>query len=125
MPFTDTMDLVRASDVTVYAIGFQKYIPTSQRHLQRMRLEQLAETTGGRCYFPTDVDDLDEIYEQITEELEARYSIGYVSGNPRTDGKWRKVEIKIKDTGRDLGRLNIRNREGYFAPYFEADTAAR
>ena len=125
MKFNETMDLIRASDVTVYAIGFLKYIPSNQRQLERMRLQQLAETTGGRCYFPTDVDELDEIYEQITEELESRYSLGYVSGNPRTDGAWRKIRIALKDSRRDLGRVTVRTRQGYFAPYFETDNAVR
>ena len=125
IPFSETVDLLRASDVTVYAIGFQKYIPSTQRNVQRMRLEQLAATTGGRCYFPTDVEDLDEIYEQITEELEARYSIGYVSTNTRTDGRWRKLEIKLQDSDRELGRVTIRNREGYFGPYIEDDGQVR
>ena len=124
LPYSETIDLVRASDVTVYAIVFQKHVPSSQRAVQRMRLEQLAAMTGGRCYFPTDVDELDEIYAQITEELEARYSFGYVSGNPLTDGAWRKVEVKLKDDRRDLGRLTVRSRDGYFAPYLEADSDA-
>ena len=122
--YSEAIDLVRASDVTVYAIGFQKHVPSGQRPVQRMRLEQLAAMTGGRCYFPTDVDELDEIYAQITEELEARYSFGYVSGNPLTDGAWRKVEVKLKDDRRDLGRLTVRSRDGYFAPYLEADSDA-
>ena len=122
---SEIIELVRASDVTVYAIGFQKHIPSNQRQFQRMRLEQLVETTGGRCYFPTDVDKLDKIYEQITEELEARYSLGYVSGNSRTDGAWRKITIELKDSRRNLGRVTVRNRQGYFAPYFEADNAVR
>ena len=123
--YTDVIDLLRASDVTVYAIGFQKYISSTQRDVQRLRLEQLAAATGGRCYFPTDVDQLDEIYEQITDELEARYSIGYSSDNLSTDGVWRKVEIKIKDSRVDFGRLTVRSRQGYFAPYIEEDNPNR
>jgi Ca-activated chloride channel family protein len=123
--YTGAIDLLRASDVTVYAIGFQKYIPSTQRDVQRMRLEQLVAATGGRCYFPTDVDQLDEIYKQITDELEARYSIGYSSDNLRTDGIWRKIEIKIKDSRVDLGRLTVRSRQGYFAPYIEEDNPDR
>ena len=84
-----------------------------------MRLEQLADITGGRCYFPSDADELDEIYEQISAELDARYSLGYVSENPRADGSWREIEIKVKKSRSDLGRLRVRSRKGYFAPYRE------
>ena len=121
MPFSDMIDLVRASDVTVYAIGFQKNLRSSVRQMQRMRLEQLAAITGGRCYFPTDLDQLDDIYEQITEELNARYSLGYVSTNVRADGTWREIEIKLASTRPELRRVRVRNREGYYAPYLEAD----
>jgi Ca-activated chloride channel family protein len=121
MPFDDTLDLVRASDVTVYAVGFQKNLRSSVRMKRRMRLEQLAELTGGRCYFPNSADDLDGIYEQITRELNARYSIGYVSTNERTDGTWREIGIKLASSRPELKRVKVRNRQGYFAPYLEAN----
>ena len=38
--------------------------------------------------------------------------MGYLSTNARTDGKWRKVEIKVTRPG-----LKTRSRQGYFAPY--------
>ena len=38
MPFSDTVELVKASDVTVYAIGFQKHLRGSVRMMQRRRL---------------------------------------------------------------------------------------
>ena len=38
MPFSETIDLLRASDVTVYAIGFQSNIPASDRQRERMKL---------------------------------------------------------------------------------------
>ena len=88
---------------------------------RRMRLEQLAELTGGRCYFPNSADDLDGIYEQITRELNARYSIGYVSTNERTDGTWREIGIKLASSRPDLKRVKVRNRQGYFAPYLKAN----
>ena len=119
MLLADTLDLVKASDVTIYAIGFQKNLPSSARPIQRMRLEQLVDITGGRCYFPSDADELDEIYEQISAELDARYSLGYVSENPRADGSWREIEIKVKKSRSDFGRLRVRSRKGYFAPYRE------
>ncbi|MCY4601489.1 MAG: VWA domain-containing protein [Acidobacteria bacterium] len=117
----DVVDFVRASDVTIYAIGFQKQLPSSLRPIERMRLQQLADMTGGRSYFPDRVEDLDEIYEQIAAELDARYSLGYVSGNPRTDGSWREIEVKLPNPPAEHRRLRVRARKGYFAPYLEPE----
>ena len=121
LTFPNMLDLVKASDVTIYAIGFQEHLPRSNRAIRRMRLEQLADLTGGQCYFPTSLEELDGIYEQITDELDARYSLGYVSANDQTDGTWRDVEIKIKKSRPDLERVKVRNRQGYFAPYIESN----
>ena len=115
---SDAIDLVKASDVTIYAIGFQKHLPSSARPVQRMRLGQLTELTGGRAWFPTHEDQLDEIYERIAAELDARYALGYVSTNDRTDGRWREIEVKVRRRA-DRGRLRVRSREGYYAPYRE------
>ena len=125
MPLSDTLELLKASDVTVYAIGFQGYIPASQRPMERMKLGQLVEITGGRVFFPDDVDALDEIYETISEELETRYALGYVSTNSREDGTWRRIEIKIKPARPELEDAKTRSREGYYARYREPDSPDR
>lgn len=114
---SDALDLVKASDVTIYAIGFQKHLPSHLRPVERMRLQQLTDVTGGRSFFPDDVDELDAIYEKIADELNGRYWLGYVSGNDRTDGTWREVEVKLDPSRSDLRRVEVRSREGYFAPY--------
>ena len=123
MRLDETMDLVRASDVTIYAIGFQKNLRSSVRQFQRMRLSRIAEITGGRSYFPTSIDELDEIYAEIAAELEGRYSLGFVSTNARADGTWRELEVRLAEP-RDR-RADVRARDGYFAPYSEAEAAAR
>lgn len=125
MPFSDTMDLLRASDVTVYAIGFQGNIPRSDRQRERMKLEQLAEITGGRVFFPTEVDELEGIYDEIARELETRYALGYTSTNTRTDGSWRRVEVKVKPTRAELEEVETRTRQGYYARYQEPDSVNR
>ena len=117
--FGELRDLLRASDVTVYAIGFQSVRRTLAQMRQRLRLQQIAELTGGRAYFPTSEESLDEIYGRIREELEARYSLGYVSTDPATDGAWRRVTVSLRGDRPGLDDASIRAREGYFAPYIE------
>jgi len=115
MRFGDVVDLLKASDVTVYAIGALDHQPGALRSAQRMILQQIADATGGQAYFPTSVKEVDRIYEHIVAEIRAQYAMGYVSTNGKTDGAWRKVDIKV--TRPDAKDLKIRSRKGYFAPY--------
>ncbi len=117
--YGELRDLLRASDVTIYAIGFQARRRTTAQMRERRRLQQIAGLTGGRAWFPMSQDDLDEIYGQIREELEARYSLGYVSTDRTTDGAWRRVTVSLQGDRPDLDDARIRAREGYFAPYIE------
>ena len=119
MTFEDARDLLRASDVTVYAIGLQRYLRASSRQRQRMFLEELTDSTGGRAYFPQETDELDGIYEQIEAELNARYSIGFISTNEAMDGSWRELEVRLRSQSESLERADIRSRDGYYAVYVE------
>src|SRR5262249_21732758 len=110
---SDLMDMLKASDATVYAIGALEHQPESVQTAQRAILQQIAEATGGAAFFPGRLKDLDGIYEQIIGEVRAQYTLGYLSTNERTDGAWRKVEIKI--TRADARNLRVRARKGYFA----------
>ena len=108
------MTLLKASDVTVYAIGALDQQPLAAQSTQRVLLEKIAEAAGGTAFFPGSVKDLNRIYEQVRGEIQAQDTIGYVSTNEKTDGAWRKVEIKI--TCPDSESLLVRARKGYYAP---------
>jgi VWFA-related protein len=118
LTYHELMDLAKASDITLYAIGYLEHYPSSARNEQRMQLQRLAAATGGQAFFPTSLKELDRIYEAIQREIAARYSLGYVSSDTRADGAWRKVEIRLKRP--DLKSARIRTRSGYFAPYRES-----
>jgi Ca-activated chloride channel family protein len=122
MNYSEMMNLVKASDVIVYAIGFLEHQLSSQRHDQRMRLHQISDTTGGQAFFPSRAEELDDMYQKIVDELRGHYSLGYSSTNKKQDGTWRKVEVRL--TRPDLKGLKLRTRKGYFAPYRE-DAAQR
>jgi Ca-activated chloride channel family protein len=115
MRLHDLMELVKASDVTIYAIGMLDHQSALTKVEQQMVLRQIADAAGGQAVFPASAKELDRIYEQVAAEIRAQYTIGYVSTNDKADGRWRRVEIKlIRSDARDL---RIRSRQGYFAPY--------
>ena len=115
LPFHELIDLLKASDATVYVIGELEHQSPSAKNHQRMTLQQIADMTGGRAFFPTAIKQLDEMYAQVLDEIRAQYTIGYVSTNMKTDGSWRKVEVKV--VRRDDRGLRVRSRKGYFAPF--------
>ena len=115
LTFSDTIDLLKSSDTTVYAIGYLEYQSSSARTQQQTQLQRMAAVTGGQAFFPTNIKELDKIYEKIEREIAARYSLGYLSTDTRKDGAWRKVDIRLKR--QDLKGAKLRTRSGYFAPY--------
>jgi Ca-activated chloride channel homolog len=115
LPLHELIDLLKASDVTLFVIGELEHQPASVTTPQRMVLLQMAEASGGLAFFPTAVKQLDEIYAKVLAEIRAQYTIGYVPTHPRTDGSWRKVEVRI--VRQDDRGLRVRARKGYFSPY--------
>jgi VWFA-related protein len=112
---SDVIDLLRASDVTVYVVGYLEHQSQSARTTQRQQLERFALMTGGHALFPMSLKEVDTMYEKIGREIASRYSLGYTSTDERTDGAWRQVAVRLKRP--DLKGARLRTREGYFAPY--------
>jgi len=114
LTMSEVLDLLRASDVTVYVVGYLEH-QGSARMTQRAELTRFASMTGGLALFPTSVKEVDKMYEKIQREITARYSLGYTSTDDRSDGTWRNVEIRLKRP--DLKGAKLRTRDGYFAPF--------
>jgi VWFA-related protein len=113
LSYSNVLDLLKASQVTVYAVGLLENTGSARTEL-RMRMQQMVEATGGQAFFPSALKDLDASYEKVLGEINAQYQLGYSSTNLAQDGTWRKVEIKVKRPG-----IKLRTRKGYFAPYRE------
>ena len=71
-------------------------------------LSNLAEYSGGLLY--DGMQDLGHAFSEVARELASQYSIGYYSTDNKHDGKFRKIEIKLKQPG-----LVARTKKGYFA----------
>jgi VWFA-related protein len=116
---SDCLEVIRSSAVTIYPIAFTGgFSPGSQRAVRsRAFLQQIADMTGGQVFSPRSSRQLGDIYQRILDELGGQYVLGFVSDNPRHDGKFRKLKVQVTRPG-----LKVRHRPGYFAP--EAETAA-
>jgi Ca-activated chloride channel homolog len=112
--FAKAIEMVRGSDVTVYAIGFLQHQSMGARAEQRQRLAQIATEAAGEAFFPTEMKHVEEAYARILKQIEAQYTLGYVSTNAAPDGRWRKVEIRVRRP--ELQGAKVQARKGYFAP---------
>ena len=115
---TETVESVERGEVAIYAISTstdwlavdtdqpKKYLKTPGDQV----LEQFAETSGGRVFFPYKVDDLEESFQDIGAELRSQYFVAYAPSNPDFNGRYRKIRVEVDRKG-----LVVRTRKGYYA----------
>ncbi len=72
-------------------------------------LEAIAETSGGAMYYPEDIKQLDQMFEQIDRELRTQYRLGYYPQPQPPPGSYRQIEVRVK------GDYTVRYRRAYFA----------
>jgi Ca-activated chloride channel family protein len=103
------LELVRRREATIHVIALNRETDASNRSARLLRL--LAAESGGEVHHPGSIRELDAVYSRISEELRSQYTIGYVSSNPVSDARWRRIELRVK------GRkdLQVRHRTGYYA----------
>lgn len=76
-----------------------------ERDLNRMSIE-----TGGRVFKVDRKNSLDDIFREIQEEMRSQYAIGYTSTNPKKDGGYRKIDLKVAEKD-----YKVQARKGYYA----------
>jgi Ca-activated chloride channel homolog len=113
VPASEIRRMVRSSNVTIYPVAFEGGLRQGSAEGLRARsfLSGLAEATGGRVFSPHASRELAAIYQSILDELGSQYVLGYVSDNPKRDGKYRKLSVEVKRP-----HVQVRHRPGYVAP---------
>ncbi len=103
------LEMAQKADVVVYAISTN--ISRTETEGDKV-LKYFAQETGGRAFFPFKVEDLEQSFENIANELRHQYNIFYRPEPLRTDGLYHTVDLRVK------GRkdLVVRCRRGYYAP---------
>jgi Ca-activated chloride channel family protein len=95
-------------------LGYVDTLPSSERLRQQSLLLQLARETGGEAYFPSSARDVTAIYARIRAEIDGRYTLGYVSTDSARDGRFRKIDVRLRAPL--APGTHVRTRSGYLAP---------
>jgi Ca-activated chloride channel homolog len=74
-------------------------------------LQQLADATGGRAFFPFKIKDIKNSFAAIEDELRSQYVVSYKPADFDADGRYRSIEITAMKKD-----LQVRARKGYYAP---------
>lgn len=119
LSFDDVMELAKESGIPIYTIMLQsKWVtrhttlaPTRSFSQSQFSMRALAQETGARSFFPEDIGELAGVYDLIADELASQYALGYTSKNPKRDGAYRRVIVRVADPD----GVRARTRAGYLA----------
>lgn len=75
-------------------------------------MESLSSQTGGKAFIPENDEDLEAVFRQIADELQAQYLFGYYSTDEQADGEFRRIVARVPKRP----DLRVRARQGYYAP---------
>jgi len=109
--------LLKEAGVQIYCIGIVELGGGSGGTLDlqgQSILEEIAQTTGGKAFFPRSAAELEDATTRIALELRHQYSIGYTPTNVKRDGEWHKIKVQVKPP-RGLPQLKVQHKEGYYA----------
>jgi VWFA-related protein len=103
------LEMAQKADVTIYTIS------TNITHIETdgdKVLRYFASETGGQVFFPFKATDLNQSFENISNELRHQYNVFYRPEPLKVDGLYHAVDIRVKNR-KDL---IVRCRKGYYAP---------
>jgi len=105
----EAIDMALRADVIVYTISTNV---TGSRHAGDKVLERIADATGGRPFFPFQLNDVANAFVEIQDELRSQYALSYKPADLRNDGRYHTIEILAQNHK----NLRVRSRRGYYAP---------
>src|ERR1700676_3442906 len=120
----DAIEMAQKTSVVIYTISTstqwvtlddpsKSQNPNRKYHLTPgdQILQSLADETGGRSFYPYHVDDLDQSFQDIGDELRSQYSLAYNPSNHSFDGRYHKIKIELPEHK----GYQVRARRGYYA----------
>lgn len=117
----EAIDIAQRTETTVFAISTREGFSASVTGVEMgtvadrgdRNLERLCEETGGRAFFIGDPLALERAFNGVRRELHSRYLITYRPTNDTYDGRFRRVEVRLR--GGNRNGVRVRTRDGYRA----------
>src|SRR3954463_3611480 len=87
------LEMAQKADVVLYAIS------TNRSKIEQdgdKVLKYYTAETGGRAFFPFQVEDMEQSFENIANELRHQYNLSYKPEPLKTDGLFHTVDLRVK-----------------------------
>jgi len=116
--YDDVLELAKESGIAIYTISLRSKLDVMRaaqgghRYFSQsdFGMKELAQETGAKSFFPTDISELAGVYSSIAQELASQYALGYMSKNSKKDGGYRRVIVRVNEPN-----VRTRTRNGYLA----------
>ncbi len=103
--------VVILNDIYTRIFGDANYIDEFFDRKER-EMTELAEKTGGRCYFPADYNQIKGVYQQVAQELRNQHYITYVSDESKAANSFHRITVEYLEPAQRL----IYRKGYYFKP---------
>ena len=111
------LDAARRSHAAVYSVGLVGWSADDGMHTNQGLLEEIARSTGGRAFFPSNEKNMEKAFDRVRAELHSQYRVGYVPTESEGGaGQWREIQVEL--TRQE--DLVVRSRLGYYRHRQEA-----
>lgn len=117
--FKEVRELIKSSDVTVYAVCLIGGDSGSTLALEGQgALDELTAPSGGRMFVlkrDAKLEIFKETFDLIARDVHAQYQLTIDKEPGATPKKWRKLKVKLnKGDAKGWPKLILRTRDGYF-----------
>jgi Ca-activated chloride channel homolog len=112
---SEAIEAAKRSRVAIYTVGL---LSVSGGQKAEDSLIRIAEASGGRAFFPSNVDEAKAAMERVARDLREQYTLGYFPTNSSRSGVWRSIRVDVlpPQGQRPVPRLNANYRHGYYSP---------
>ncbi len=105
MSLTDIETMVESGNSVLFMISPKNAIEDDR--LRKM-LERLSERSGGRALLDEKIENLEQAFRDVYQEIRSQYLLTYSPSRQDLDDRWRSIEIELTIKGH-----KITGREGY------------
>jgi len=77
-------------------------------------LIQFSEDTGGKYYYATSLEQLDDAFHKISDELRTQYLLAYYPSQRFSDSEFRRIQVTLPSVP-SASTYRIHHRAGYYS----------